>query len=140
MTPCPHAGLVRRLRAKIRLVVLRSVWGMDIAPNCWIDPAASIDRTWPKGVHIGAGVVIGEHAILLTHDFTRGVYLDTRVGAGCIIGSRAIILPGVTLGDNCIVQPGAVVSRDVPQGAIVAGNPAVVVGARPQYSVSHDGS
>jgi acetyltransferase-like isoleucine patch superfamily enzyme len=120
-------GLLGQIRARLHLAVLRTVWGMDIHATCWIDPTASIDRTWPKGVHIGAGTVVGEHAILLTHDFTRGVYLETRVGTGCVIGPRAIILPGISLGDHCVVMPGAVVNRDAPSGAFLAGNPAVIV-------------
>ncbi|RZJ41765.1 MAG: sugar O-acetyltransferase, partial [Brevundimonas sp.] len=40
------------------------------------------------------------------------------------IGGGAIILPGVTLGDDCVVGAGSVVTRDVPPGATVMGNPA----------------
>lgn len=45
------------------------------------------------------------------------------------IGHQAIVLPGVTIGPRAIVAAGAVVSRDVPPDAIVAGNPARVVGS-----------
>jgi acetyltransferase-like isoleucine patch superfamily enzyme len=100
---------------------------MDIHPSCWIEPTASIDRTWPKGVHIGEGVVIDAHAIVLTHDFTRGLYLDTHIGRNSWIGARAIILPGVTVGERCVVMPGAVVIQNVPGGVTVGGNPARIV-------------
>jgi maltose O-acetyltransferase len=46
------------------------------------------------------------------------------------IGARAILLPGVRVGSGSVVAAGAVVSRDVPAGVIVAGNPAQVVGPR----------
>ena len=97
---------------------------MDIHPTARIAPSALIDRTWPKGVHIGAGCVIAEEAVLLTHDLTRGLYLDTYVEDGAYVGPRAIILPGVRVGRNAIVSAGAVVSKDVPEGAEVRGNPA----------------
>ena len=99
---------------------------MDIDPTAWIAPSALIDRTWPRGVHIGAHCVIDEEAVLLTHDLTRGVYMDTRIGARTVVGARAIILPGVTVGSDCDVAPGSVVNRDVPDGARVVGNPARV--------------
>ena len=46
------------------------------------------------------------------------------IGANVWIGSGAIILPGVTVGDDAIIGAGSVVSRDVPAGATVVGNPA----------------
>lgn len=50
-----------------------------------------------------------------------------RVGDDCWIGGGAIILPGVTLGAGSVVAAGAVVTRDVPPGVLVAGSPARVV-------------
>lgn len=103
------------------------IFGMDIHPTARIAKSALIDRTYPRGVHIGAGVVIDEEAVILTHDMVRGMYLHTRIGTGAAIGPRAIILPGTTIGSNSIVMPGALVNRDVPDGATVMGNPARLV-------------
>lgn len=50
-----------------------------------------------------------------------------RIGHRAWIGSGAILLPGVTVGDDAIVGAGAVVTRDVPPGAVAAGNPARVI-------------
>lgn len=110
-------------RAVIRLIQVK-VWGMDIHPTARIAPTALIDRTWPRGVHIAEGCVIDEEAVVLTHDMTRGVYMDTRIGARCRLGARAIIMPGVTVGEDSIVAPGAVVVRDIPPRSIAIGNPA----------------
>lgn len=51
------------------------------------------------------------------------------VGDRVWVGTRAVILKGVTIGDGAVVAAGAVVTRDVPDHAIVAGMPAKVVGA-----------
>lgn len=110
-------------RAVIRTIQTR-LWGMDIHPSARIAPSALIDRTWPRGVHIAAGCVIEEEVVVLTHDMTRGIYLDTRIGERCRLGPRAIIMPGVTVGADSIVAPGAVVVRDVPPGSLAIGNPA----------------
>ncbi|KQT87904.1 CatB-related O-acetyltransferase [Aurantimonas sp. Leaf443] len=61
---------------------------------------------------------------------TAGLKGDTRVGNDVWIGEDALVLPGVTIGDGAIVAARAVVSRDVPPYAIVAGNPARVVRRR----------
>ena len=112
------------LRQYWQRLVRDRVWAMDIHPSAWIAETALIDRTWPRGIHIGADTVIGEEVVVLTHDLTRGIYLDTVIGAGTRIGARAIILPGVTVGKNCVIQPGALVNRDVPDDHVATGNPA----------------
>lgn len=113
----------KTMQQKWQRLIQTRLWQMDIHPSAWIAPTALIDRTWPKGIHIGAGCVIDHQAVVLTHDMTRGVYLDTLIGDGTSIGARAIIMPGVTVGRNCIVAPGTVVIRDVPDGSRIMGNP-----------------
>ncbi|MCG3886789.1 N-acetyltransferase [Photobacterium leiognathi] len=54
-------------------------------------------------------------------------FLTTTVKKGASIGANATILPGVTLGEYCMVGAGAVVTKDVPAYAVVVGNPATVV-------------
>ena len=56
--------------------------------------------------------------------------IPTVVKKGASIGSNATILCGVTIGQGALVAAGAVVTRDVPPGTIVAGNPAKVLKKR----------
>lgn len=99
---------------------------MDIAASARIEPTAYVDRTWPKGVHVGPDCYIGEHAVLLTHDMVRGLYLDTHIGARSVLGARCIIMPGLVVGEDCRVAPGAVVIKDMPTGSQAVGNPAEI--------------
>jgi UDP-2-acetamido-3-amino-2,3-dideoxy-glucuronate N-acetyltransferase len=55
------------------------------------------------------------------------VVIPTRVKRGAGIGSNATLLCGITIGEHAIVGAGAVVTRDVPDYAVVAGNPARVI-------------
>ena len=55
------------------------------------------------------------------------VEAPVRIGDGTWVGARAMILPGVTIGKRVVVAAGAVVTRDVPDDVLVAGNPARVV-------------
>lgn len=126
MNPARRHDIAWSLRAQawLQRVIQTKFWGMDIHPTAWIDPRALIDRTWPRGIHIGPECRIEAEAVVLTHDFTRGVYLDTRLEAGCILGHRSIILPGLTVGAGSAVMAGAVVTKDVPPDSIAVGNPA----------------
>jgi acetyltransferase-like isoleucine patch superfamily enzyme len=106
---------------------LCKVWGMDIHPTAQLSLSAKFDRTFPIGVHVGPYSYVAFDARVLTHDRTRGLYLHTRIGANCFIGGCSLILPGVEIGDNCVVGAGSVVTRSVPARSIVAGNPARVI-------------
>ena len=109
---------------RLQRLVQVHIWKMDIHPTTWIARTALIDRTWPQGIHIGQDCIIDEEVVILTHDLTRGLYLDTRIGTRTVIGPRAIILPGMSVGDDCIISAGALVNRDVPNNSIATGNPA----------------
>jgi maltose O-acetyltransferase len=87
-------------------------------------------------VEIGAGTQIGPGVQILTADHPRDPALRAkmleygrpiRIGANVWIGGGALILPGVTIGDDALIGAGSVVTRDVPAGATVVGNPARVM-------------
>jgi acetyltransferase-like isoleucine patch superfamily enzyme len=93
--------------------------------------------TDPTLVRIGSNVTLSD-CTLLGHDGVIGI-LNTRfnkkldsVGAidirdNCFIGHGAIVMPRVTIGPDSIVAAGAVVTKDVPPGVVVGGNPAKVI-------------
>ena len=94
-----------------------------------------------EGVTIEDGVFLG-HGVMFTNDrYPRAVATDgqlqsandwtlepTLVRRGASIGSNATILPGITIGEYALVGAGSVVTRDVPDCAIVVGVPARIVG------------
>lgn len=84
-------------------------------------------------VSIGDGTQIGPAVQIYAADHPRDPQAraqglesarPVRIGRNVWIGGGAIILPGVTIGDDAVVGAGSVVTRDVPAGATVVGNPA----------------
>ncbi len=75
-------------------------------------PFNVMPKTWPT-----ASKIVG-------HPASKG---DIKIGNDVWIGQNALILSGVTIGDGAVVGAGSVVTRDVPEFAIVAGNPATLV-------------
>ena len=86
-----------------------------------------------KGLTIGDRVFIGPHACFTNDMYPRAVSPDwqvvpTKVEDGASIGANSTILCGLTIGRNAMVAAGAVVTKDVPPHALVAGVPAKLVG------------
>ena len=86
------------------------------------------------GVAIGDDCLIGHNTVLATlnHDLEPSRRADMHpapitIGRNVWIGSNATVLPGVTIGDNAVVAAASVVTKDVPENAIVVGSPARVV-------------
>lgn len=126
----PIAILKRKLRLAMlgaRRIYYARVLGMDIHPSASFSFSARLDKSHPKGIHIGAESYIAFEAVVMSHDMTRGLRADTRIGKRCFIGGRSLILPGITIGDQCIIGAGSVVTKDIPSNSIAAGNPAKVI-------------
>lgn len=119
---------LRKYLMKLRWYYLVKGWGMDIHPDCWISLKAKLDRTNPRGIHIGEGTLVAFDAVILSHDYIRSIHdVKTVIGKNCLIGANSFIMPGITIGDHSIVGAMAVVTKDVPPNCMVAGNPARVV-------------
>ena len=110
-----------------------------VGRGAWIGQAAFLHAA--GGIRVGANVGIGPHVCILTSTHADpGLTVPIMKGTlefapvvlddGCDIGIGAIILPGVIVGKNAVVGAGAVVTHDVPDDTIVAGNPARVLRKR----------
>jgi acetyltransferase-like isoleucine patch superfamily enzyme len=106
---------------------------LRVGAGSWIGQAAFLHAA--GGLTVGARVGIGPHVKILTSTHAEpGRDKPIMDGAiefapvvledGCDVGIGAIILPGVTVGKGAQIGAGAVVTRDVPAYAVVAGNPA----------------
>lgn len=105
----------------------RNLYGMDIGEHVRISRGARLDRTNPQGIHIGDYTAITSGVAIMSHDFVMREWRHVHVGKNCFLGFNAIVLPGVTIGDGCIIAANSVVVRDVPPGSVVMGNPGRVV-------------
>ena len=124
---------------------LVNIFGCEIGDNTFIGPFVEITR----GTRIGRNCKIESHSFLcdsvevedevfighgamFTNDLyprtdRQVVYRKTHVGHGASLGTNATVVAGITIGIHAIVGAGAVVTKSVPDFAVVAGNPARVI-------------
>lgn len=111
--------------------------GIKVGKDCYISTKKFPSETYL--IEIGDNVRIGPETAFYTHGgiyHLRKVYNDPKldhfgkikIGNNSYIGERCMIMPGVTIGEQCIVGGGSVVSKSVPDGCMVAGNPARYIG------------
>jgi acetyltransferase-like isoleucine patch superfamily enzyme len=111
--------------------------GASVGKNCKISSHTFIC----EGVHIEDNCFIGHNVTFINDKYPRAtnaegglqteedwVCVPTYIRKGASIGSSATILCGITIGENATVGAGAVVTKDVPANAVVAGVPARVRG------------
>jgi len=136
-----------------RLIIAR-VFGVRIYGMPFVHQRAQIQIPWHLTLHhracLGAraqayslgpieileGATIAQEAYLCTgthdiHDSSFRLVTDKiTIGVYAFVGVRAMILPGVSIGKNAVVGAQAVVTKDIHENEIVAGNPAKTIGNR----------
>lgn len=135
-----NAILFRVCKQNTRLYTwfLRSK-GIKIGKNFVIRPNGSlanilIDFSRPSLITIGNNVTVNKNFSLLTHDFVSGVFLNkyhsflpssgrVTIGNNVRFAVNCTVLKGVTIGDNCFIGAGSIVSKDIPSNCIAVGAP-----------------
>ena len=143
--------MINFCRARFKKFVLEEIWledyvkmGMKIGNHCSIQPGVIIDYSHCWLINIGNNVTIAPQVYLLAHDAsTKKLNNYTKVGSitvedNVFIGARALIMPGVTIGKNSIVAAGSIVTKSIPSGSIVAGNPAKVISTIKKYEIDQN--
>ncbi|PPT49685.1 sugar O-acetyltransferase [Xanthomonas arboricola] len=138
-----HALLVERLADVGEGAVIRPPFHCDYGYNIRLGAGVFLNFNCVIldvcEVSIGEGTQVGPAVQFYAADHPRDAAgrasglefgRPIRIGRNVWIGGGAIILPGVSIGDDAVIGAGAVVTRDVPAGATVLGNPARVRASR----------
>ena len=106
-----------------------------IGGHCWLWAGDSVGR-----ITLGRHALLGPEVFITASNYQTepGIPVmdqpklerDVVVGDDVWLGARVVVVPGVEIGDGCIVGASSVVTRSIPAGSIAVGNPARVVGLR----------
>lgn len=117
--------------------------GMKVGKNCHGLAACTIDYAHCWLIEIGDNVTFAPQVYLLAHDASTKRHLDytkiakVKIEDHVFIGARALIMPGVTIGENAIIAAGSVVTKSVPKGVVVGGNPSRILANTEEYLKKH---
>jgi len=123
--------------------------GANIGKDCsFIGSNISLSSE-PYLITIGNRVRVSFDVTFVTHDGGTfvlrekhpnvSIYGKIKVGNNVFIGARSIILPGVTIGSNCIIAAGSIVTKSVSDNTVVAGVPARPICSIEEYYEKHKG-
>ncbi len=104
----------------------------------------NIDMTRPSLITIGNNCYFNKNSTLLTHDWVTKVYIHSgrdflnssgrvTIGNNVSFGQNVMVLKGVTIGDNCFIGAGSIVTKDIPANSIAVGAPCKVVMSLEDY-------
>lgn len=135
----PLMGSVGRDVAFLGRIRVAGAPGIRLGNRVWLNRNVVLDGT--GGLQVGNDVIVAQDTCIYSaqHRFDRldvpimdqGVEgRGTRIGNDVWIGAHVVILPGVAIGNGCVVGAGSVVTKDVPDRAVVAGVPARVIRMR----------
>ncbi len=104
--------------------------GVLVFPFASVGPLSSVGRFSYLSAYacVGGATVVGEHTSLLPRALAGST---CRIGSDCSLGLNSTCLDGAVVGDRVTVAPHTLVRQDVPPGALIAGNPARTMTARP---------
>lgn len=109
--------------------------GVTVGEDCRVLSGDFSSEPWL--VKIGDRVTVSIGCRFMTHDGIGWLFRDEKgrryrygpisVGSDSFIGAGASVMPGVTIGERCIIGAGSVVTKDIPAGSVAVGNPARVL-------------
>lgn len=127
----------------MRAILLRFC-GVKVGRGCYIGFNVICDTNFAELITIGDCVTISHNTLILAHTATPAkshlatVYnrlAPVRIDDGAWIGANCTILPGVSIGENCMVGAGSVVSRNTEAYCLYAGNPCRKIKELPRPSI-----
>jgi len=116
----------------LRVLLLR-LCGVTIGEGCYVGFNVVCDTNFPSLIRIGRDVTISHDVVIYTHTATPAasrlgrryhVVKPVTIGDGAWIAANTLILPGVEIGQNCMIGAGSVVTRSTDPDSLYAGNPA----------------
>jgi len=110
---------------RLKNFLYRHILKVKIGKDSALAPGVRLDYVYPDLIEIGDDVIVGQDAVILTHEYMQDHlrFGKVHIEDGACVGAKSIVRSGVTIGEKAVLGIGSMAHKDIGEGEVWVGRP-----------------